>query len=67
MTDPEAAAAIRTLRADLAAARAEAEALRTLLREARTSWIKVGYGASHEDIAECRDFCDCINTLLRSQ
>src|SRR5574343_363963 len=39
------------------ALRAENERLRGLLREAREDWIKVGYGASYEDVAACRDFC----------
>jgi len=43
----------------------EAFDLRALLKEARESWIRVGYGASHEDVAECRDFCDRIDAMLR--
>lgn len=43
---------------------AENEALRALLREARDDWIKVGYGASHEDVAACRDFCDRIDNMI---
>lgn len=35
-----------------------------VLREAREDWIKVGYGASHEDVAACRGFCDRIDALL---
>lgn len=42
----------------------EIERLRALLAEARESWIKVGYGASHEDVAECRDFCERIDAAL---
>ena len=38
--------------------------LRALLREARESLIKVGYGASHEDVADCRDFCRRIDAVL---
>ena len=38
--------------------------LRALLREARESWIKVGYGASHEDVAACRDFCNRIDAAI---
>lgn len=45
-------------------AEAERDALRALLREARDDWIKVGYGASHEDVAACRDFCDRIDAAL---
>jgi hypothetical protein len=48
--------------AALAARLAEAEAL---LREAREDWIKVGYGASHEDVAACRDVCDRIDAALK--
>ncbi len=45
------------LEADLAAARA-------LLAEARESWIKVGYGASHEDVADCSDLCRRIDAAI---
>lgn len=38
--------------------------LRGLLCEARETWIKVGYGASHEDVAKCRDLCDRIDAAL---
>ena len=38
--------------------------LRALLAEARESWIKVGYGASHEDVVECHDFCKRIDAAL---
>lgn len=41
--------------------------LRALLREARESWIKVGYGASHEDVAACRDFCNRIDAALAGE
>jgi hypothetical protein len=40
--------------------------LRELLAEARGEWIKVGYGASHEDVSECRDFCNRIDAALKS-
>ncbi len=43
----------------------ERDMLRALLWEARDNWIKVGYGASHEDVAECRDLCDRIDALRR--
>src|SRR5574343_1317060 len=43
----------------------ERDALRALLAEARESWIKVGYGASHEDVVECHDFCKRIDAALR--
>ncbi len=42
----------------------ENEVLRALLWKARSDWIKVGYGASHEDVAECRDLCDIIDAAL---
>lgn len=42
----------------------ERDALAALLREASESWIKVGYGASHEDVAECRDLCSRIDAAL---
>lgn len=48
---------VNQLRADLAAARA-------LLAEARESWIKVGYGASHEDVADCSDLCRRIDAAI---
>lgn len=35
-----------------------------LLREARHDWVKVGYGASHEDVAECRDFCRRVDDFF---
>ena len=41
--------------------------LRTLLREARDSWIKVGYGASHEDVADCRDLCRRIDAAIAGE
>ena len=41
--------------------------LRALLREARESWIKVGYGASHEDVADCSDLCRRIDAALAGQ
>lgn len=38
--------------------------LRGLLWEAREDWIKVGYGASHEDVAAFRDFCARIDAVV---
>jgi len=52
-----------TQRLELCAAD-EIDRLRGLLREAREDWIKVGYGASHEDVAACRDFCARIDAAL---
>jgi hypothetical protein len=48
-------------------AEAEVERLRELLQGARDSWIKVGYGASHEDVNECRDFCERISAELKER
>jgi len=42
----------------------ERDDLAKLLKEARERWITVGYGASHEDVAECRDLCDRIDAAL---
>lgn len=41
--------------------------LRALLLEARESWIKVGYGASHEDVADCSDLCRRIDAALAGE
>ncbi len=49
--------AIDALRDDLAAARA-------LLRECREDWIRLAYGASHEDVAAYRDFATRIDAAL---
>ena len=46
-----------SLKADLAAARA-------LLRECREDWIRLAYGASHEDVAAYRDFATRIDAAL---
>jgi hypothetical protein len=45
----------------------ENERLRGLLAEARGEWIKVGYGASHEDVSEFRDFCGRIDEALKEK
>lgn len=55
--------ALDRIRAMLAAPAIPADVLE-LLREAWARYIKVGYGASHEDVAECRDFCARIDAVL---
>ena len=40
------------------------DALRALLRECREDWIRLAYGASHEDVAAYRDFATRIDAAL---
>jgi hypothetical protein len=47
---------IATLKAENAAAQSQAAAMAGLLEEAIEDWVKVGYGASHEDVAAIQDF-----------
>ncbi len=44
--------------------RAERDALAALLRECREDWIRLAYGASHEDVAAYRDFATRIDGAL---
>ncbi len=38
--------------------------LAALLRECREDWIRLAYGASHEDVAAYRDFATRIDAAL---
>ena len=42
----------------------ERDALAALLRECREDWIRLAYGASHEDVAAYRDFATRIDAAL---
>ena len=43
---------------------AERDALRDLLREARSNWIQPGYGATKEDMEQYKDFCARLTAAI---
>ena len=44
--------------------RAERDALAALLQECRDDWLRLAYGASHEDVAAYRDFATRVDAAL---
>ena len=42
----------------------ERDALAALLQECRDDWLRLAYGASHEDVAAYRDFATRVDAAL---
>lgn len=64
---PEVAVYVMDVEAEVSRLKTRLVEAMSLLREVRTDWIRVGYGASHEDVAECRDVCSRIDAFIEEQ